>query len=110
MDELLNAILDGEASEQDVVELESLAGDDSALVSQLADRIAEHRLLGLLHQPFDPAMCVDATNRADLAFSCPDAGKVSGGHIGRFSIQPHGLFFQTNKNWPLARLTITGLR
>ena len=59
-EELMNAILDGEASEQDVAELQSLIGDDSELACQLADRIAEHRLLGLIHQPFDLAKCVES--------------------------------------------------
>jgi len=59
-EELINAILDGEASEQDVAELQSLIGGDTELAGQLADRIAEHRLLGLIHQPFDSAMYVDS--------------------------------------------------
>jgi len=60
VDELINAILDGEASRADVAELQSLIGDDAALAAQLADRIAEHRLLGVIHQPFDSPRCVDA--------------------------------------------------
>ena len=59
-DELINAILDGEAFEKEVVELQSLVGADDQLASQLADRIAEHRLLGLIYQPFDSEMCVNS--------------------------------------------------
>lgn len=59
-EELINAILDGEASEQDVAELQSLVGDDAQLACQLADRIAEHRLLGLIHQPFDPGKYIES--------------------------------------------------
>ena len=60
IDELINALLDGEASEQMIAELQSLIGDDTDLASQLVDRIAEHRLLGVLYQPFDPMMCVNS--------------------------------------------------
>ena len=60
IEDLINAILDGEASSHEVAELQTLVGEDAGLASQLADRIAEHRLLGLIHQPFDAAMCVDS--------------------------------------------------
>lgn len=63
-EELINAILDGEASEEDVAELQALVGDDTELAGQLADRIAEHRLLGLIHQPFDSAMYVESVMAA----------------------------------------------
>lgn len=56
LDELVNALLDGEASERDVSELQSLIDDKT--VPEIADRVAEHRLLGLIHQPFDSDMYV----------------------------------------------------
>lgn len=59
-EKLINAILDGEASEEHVVELQRLITDDENLIEELADRICEHRLLGLIHQPFDPQRCTDA--------------------------------------------------
>ena len=62
--ELVNALLDGEASAQDVAELQSLTADDAELASQLADLIVEHRLLGLIHQPFDAEMFADSVMNA----------------------------------------------
>ena len=59
IDELLNAVLDGEAAPKEVAELQALTEGNRELAAQLADRIAEHRLLGLIHQPFDAARCVE---------------------------------------------------
>ncbi len=59
-EELLGAILDGEATELEIAELNTLAEQDEALAMEVADRISEHRLLGLIHQPFDSELCVDA--------------------------------------------------
>ncbi|MHC2065850.1 FecR domain-containing protein [Bremerella sp. T1] len=63
MEELINAILDGEVSEQDVAELQSLIVDRPGFAEELADRISEHRLLGLIFQPFDEKLCVDSIMR-----------------------------------------------
>jgi len=63
-EKLINTILDGEASEQDIAELQALVGNDAELAGQLADRITEHRLLGLIHQPFDSAKCVESVMAA----------------------------------------------
>ena len=64
VDRLINAMLDGEATPGDVAELQSALANDEALAAQLADRIAEHRLLGLIHQPFDSQLCADAIMQA----------------------------------------------
>ena len=64
VDELTNAILDGEASPDDVAHLQSLVAGDDELAAQMADRVAEHRLLGLIHQPFDSAQCIDSIMQA----------------------------------------------
>lgn len=64
IDELLNAVLDGEAAPKEVAELQALTEGNRELAAQLADRIAEHRLLGLIHQPFDAARCVDSVMTA----------------------------------------------
>lgn len=64
IDELIDSILDGEASPKEIAELQSLVAGDRQLAAQLADRIAEHRLLGLIHQPFDTEMFVDSVMNA----------------------------------------------
>ncbi len=64
IDALLNAILDGEASENDIQQLQALASaggsSPGSVASDLADRIAEHRLLGVLHQPFETEQFIDS--------------------------------------------------
>ena len=79
IDELINAVLDGEASEHDVAELQSLVDNDTKLASHLADRISEHRLLGLIHQPFDSAMCEDAI----MSAICQEDQSATDAIIGR---------------------------
>jgi len=87
IDELINAILDGEASPEEIAELQSHIGDDRELAAQLADRIAEHRLLGLFFQPFDIKMCVDSVMEAidDDEQSVADAivGKIQNSEFDR---------------------------
>lgn len=87
VEELLNAILDGEASQQDIAELQTLISEDASVASVLADRIAEHRLLGLIHQPFDSELCTDAVmdaiaeseaSTANAIFNRLDASGVDG--------------------------------
>lgn len=59
-DELLNAILDGEASESDLAEFQSLIDGNEQLAAELADGIANHRLLGYIHRPFDSESFIDS--------------------------------------------------
>lgn len=49
----LNQMLDGEATASDIQELQSLLKGDDDLATNASDRLAEHRLLGMLHQDFD---------------------------------------------------------
>ncbi|MEM6364572.1 MAG: FecR domain-containing protein, partial [Planctomycetota bacterium] len=52
-EDLLDQWIEGDLSEVGVHELNDILRLDSALVRDACDRLAEHRLLGLLHRPFD---------------------------------------------------------
>ncbi|MFN3151526.1 FecR domain-containing protein [Bremerella sp.] len=89
MEELINAILDGEASERDIAELQSLIVDRPGLAEELADRISEHRLLGLIYQPFDADLCVDSIMREISNEEKSTADKIVG-QIERLDISGKG--------------------
>lgn len=106
VEELINAILDGEASGQEIQELQSLVEDDPVVASTLADRLVEHRLLGYLHQPFDAELCTgavmdaiessEATAANAILDKILDASSADGVESSRETwnrrIQPMGMF------------------
>ncbi len=63
-EELFHSLLDGEASSDDIQELQELIGSDDHVAAHLADLITEHRLLGLIHRPFDAKQCNDSVMNA----------------------------------------------
>lgn len=59
-DELLEALLDGEASAAEIAELGELLSQSSEKCQEACDRLAEHRLLCLVHSPSDEQAAADA--------------------------------------------------
>lgn len=50
---LLHFFIEGELTEEQCRDLDSILVNDSTLAAESAERLAEHRLLGLVHQPFE---------------------------------------------------------
>ncbi|MCO8124570.1 FecR family protein [Stieleria sp. TO1_6] len=52
-EQLLNRLLDDELSASEVQEFQAILNSNVSLASEASQRLAEHRLLGMVHQPFD---------------------------------------------------------
>lgn len=85
-DELLEALLEGDLTPEGVDELEALLRDDESLRREACDRLSEHRLLGLLHQPTDAAateailsqVAVHEKRQVDGILELTSGGRASG--------------------------------
>ena len=79
---LIDRFLEGDLTELELHEFGTLLKQDQRLARDASERLAEHRLLGLLHQPFDSKAFADSVLNAVAGADANEADDIFSKSVG----------------------------